>query len=155
MKDDISPIIDNREQKPWQFPGIDNPVYKRLNVGDYTLEGFEHVFAVERKSLNDLATSLGTDRERFEAEVQRAQDLKEFAVVVEEPRRLVDSHTHRTWCPNYYSKLPPKTITATEESWTDKYEVLEWYWCEDRDAAMQKALQLLDSWYLEHGTDLM
>lgn len=147
-------VVDNREKKPWKFPGFDNVVYKTLDVGDYTLEGFEHVFAVERKSLDDLASSLGTDRDRFQREIERAQDLEEFAVVIESPRSDVSMHQHKKHCPNYYSKLYPKTIISTEESWSNKYDTLDWIWRDGRDNAKQKALQLLDKWYLKYGTDL-
>lgn len=147
-------VVDNREKKPWRFPGLDNVVYDTLDVGDYTLEGFEHVFAVERKSLNDLASSLGSERERFEDEVKRAQSMEEFAVVVESPRELVAAYQDSKYCPNYYSKLYPKTIISTEKSWTDRYDVLDWHWCDGREDAKQEALRLLDKWYLMYGTDL-
>lgn len=146
-------VVDRREKKPYRFPGIENVVYKTLDVGDYTYEGFEHVFAVERKSLNDLATSVGHDRERFEAEMERSLDLDEFAVVVESPREDVSAYRDRKYCPNYYSKIYPNSILATEVSWTEKYDH-DWYWCNGRQSAKQETLRLLDKWYLRYATEL-
>lgn len=147
-------IIDSREKLPYKFPGVDSVVYKQLNVGDYTLDGFEDRFSVERKSLNDLATSLGADRERFENEIKRAQDLDKFVVVIEADRSEVADFAHTNHCPNYYSKIYPKSIISTVESWPDKYSTLEFEWAGSREEAKQETLRLLDKWYVQHASDL-
>lgn len=147
-------VVDNREKKPYKFPGTETK-YDTLNVGDYTYEGFEHVFAVERKSLDDLANSVGTDRERFEAEIQRAQDLEEFAVVIEAPRSAVEDFADTKNCPNYYSQIYPNSVLGTVDKWgkEDRYGV-DFRWENNRHGAKQETLRLLDKWYLKHGTDL-
>ncbi len=80
-------IIDSREQLPFSFEHEkyqDATVKKgMLQVGDYSILGFESNVAVERKSLADLVGCLGRDRERFERELQRARGLDSFCVVVE------------------------------------------------------------------------
>ncbi|WP_226042737.1 hypothetical protein [Natrinema sp. DC36] len=48
--------------------------------------------AVERKSFEDLAGSLGLGRKNFEVEVQRAGSLMDFIVVIELPRHLVQHY---------------------------------------------------------------
>lgn len=147
-------VVDTREKKPYKFPGIDSVVYETLDVGDYTLDGFSEKFSVERKTLNDLATSMGSDRERFEAEIQRAQDLDKFAVVIEADRAEVADFAHTNNCPNYYSNLYPKTIISTVDGWPDKYQPLEFIWAGDREGGKQETLRLLDKWYLEFSGDL-
>ncbi|UBF22654.1 ERCC4 endonuclease [Halorubrum tailed virus 25] len=152
-------LIDDRERKPWKFPGVETEE-ARLETGDYSVKGFEDRFAVERKSLNDLATSVGSERNRFEAEIQRAQDFDEFAVVVEASRE--DAAAGR-----YYSQIHPNAVTGTVEKWPFKYGILEFVWAgenEDgekvrdlpaaRDHAPQEALRLLDRWYLKAASDL-
>jgi ERCC4-type nuclease len=47
------------------------------------LIGFEHLVAIERKSLSDLLTSIGQQRERFEREIQRLLAYPVRALVVE------------------------------------------------------------------------
>lgn len=156
-------VVDTREQKPYRFPGISNVVRKKLNVGDYTHEGFEDVYSVERKSLEDLARSVtGDDRDRFEAEIQRASGLDEFAVVVEGSRGTLHNYASRIHNPNgsddlqhgdgpYFPKTHPNSILGTADSWPKKYDPLEFKWLGDRESAKQETLRLLDRWYLAYG----
>lgn len=152
-------LIDDREKRPWQFPGVETKE-ARLETGDYTVEGYEDRFAVERKSLNDLATSMGNGRDRFEAEIQRAQDFDEFAVVVEGSREDAKRG-------EYYSQIHPNAVIGTAEKWPLRYGILDFVWAgedEDgekvrslpaaRDHAPQECLRLLDRWYLKAASDL-
>ena len=80
-------IIDSREQAPFAFEHEKYagtvPEVGALDTGDYSLSGLTDRVAVERKSLPDLVTCLGRERDRFEREMQRAAALDAFAVVVE------------------------------------------------------------------------
>jgi hypothetical protein len=79
-------IIDTREQAPFEVTRFPNVETERgtLATGDYSLPGFEDCVAIERKSLDDLIACLqGSNRERFERELQRARHYNLFAVVVE------------------------------------------------------------------------
>ena len=75
-------VIDTREQKPlWQS----NTISHKLDAGDYSIEGHEDKFAIERKSAMDLYGTLGNGNKRFKLELERAQKLKYFAIVIEAP----------------------------------------------------------------------
>lgn len=152
-------IRDQREKKPWDLPGVDVEAV-HLETGDYTVRGFEDRFAVERKSLNDLATSVGSERTRFEDEIRRAQSMDEFVVIIEGSRDDIRNH-------QYYSKMHPNAILGTTEKWPWKYGTLEFLWAgenedgervrtppEARDHAAQECLRLLDRWYLKAASDL-
>lgn len=78
-------VVDNREKRPFTFEGFSDIeiVEGRLVTGDYSIFGAESCVAVERKSMNDLALSLGCNRERFKRELERSRALQSFAVVVE------------------------------------------------------------------------
>lgn len=80
-------LTDTREQNPFPFAGerysADTVEKASLTVGDYSLAGLADRVAVERKSLDDLAQSLGRERERFERELARGAALDSFCVVVE------------------------------------------------------------------------
>lgn len=80
-------VIDSREQAPFNFAGerySDIEICRgTLPTGDYSLAGLVDCLAIERKSLADLVHCLGNERERFERELQRAQGLEFFGVVVE------------------------------------------------------------------------
>src|SRR5688572_25097121 len=58
-------IIDSREQNPLTFTRLSS-IRGTLQSGDYSIAGLEHLFAIERKSLDDLAMSVTSERERFE-----------------------------------------------------------------------------------------
>lgn len=143
-------VVDTREGKPYRFPDED-VVREVLDVGDYTYDGYTDTFAVERKTLDDLAQSLGVDRDRFEREVERAQSLDEFAVVIEAPKEHVYHYRDSSGSPHYYSDMHPNAIAGTIEKWPLKYDTLNFYWCVNREKAKQKTLQLLDRWYIEYS----
>jgi len=139
-------VIDSREKKPYSFYDTD-VIRTGLETGDYTIEGFEGVFAVERKSLDDLANTLGAGRERFEREIQRAQNFEEFVVVIEAEKSMLYDRDGRGHCIHYYSKIHPNSIIGTVEKWPDKYDVLEFEWAGDRAGAKARTHQLLQNWY--------
>ena len=81
-------VIDTRETLPLfvkksKFFEI-NVIKKKLDFGDYSLLGFENRIIIERKS-EDIYTSLGVDRERFEKELRGIYKLKPifFGLVIE------------------------------------------------------------------------
>lgn len=63
-------LVDTREQRPLHFPHL--PAESAtLYTGDYSVKRLEECFAVERKSLADLAGSLTRERDRFMREMHR------------------------------------------------------------------------------------
>lgn len=139
-------LVDDREKRPFDFPGVETEE-ARLETGDYTVKGFEDRFAVERKSLNDLATSVGSERNRFEDEICRAQEFDQFAVVIESTRQEAKAGA-------YYSQIHPNAVCGTVDKWPLKYGILEFVWAGDRERAAQETLRLLDRWYLLAASDL-
>lgn len=72
---------DTREQKPLDVKA--NVKKMKLSVGDYTISQpyFSDVF-VERKSLDDLVSTLSSGLDRFEREIARAKKLNGYIVVL-------------------------------------------------------------------------
>lgn len=68
-------IIDTREQLPLSFPHLE-AVQGTLTTGDYSIEGLQSLFAVERKSVPDLVGSLTQGRERFFRELERLRGMQ-------------------------------------------------------------------------------
>lgn len=61
-KDPFTIIVDTREQTPWEF-GFHTTSKKKLDTGDYSMEGFESLFTIERKrSVSEIATNLSESR---------------------------------------------------------------------------------------------
>ena len=78
----ICAVVDSREQMPLILSPLQTTV-ETLQTGDYSVVGLESVIAIERKSLPDLLSCIGTGRERFDKEVQRLLAYPVRALVVE------------------------------------------------------------------------
>ncbi len=74
---------DTREQAPIEpLEGV-TLVRVSLPTGDYTTEALQLTGIIERKSVDDFASSITHDRERFEDEIRRMRDYPHRAIVVE------------------------------------------------------------------------
>ena len=76
---------DSREQQGWTFPAnnlCSGTIIKGLKTGDYTLEGLEDVFVLERKgSTGEFSHNL--IEARFIRELERLEEFKFAAVILE------------------------------------------------------------------------
>lgn len=62
--DNFKIIIDTREQMPWEF-GFHNTSKRKLDTGDYSIEGYESLFTIERKkSVSEIANNISESRFR-------------------------------------------------------------------------------------------
>lgn len=75
-------VVDTREQLPLDLSPL-QVVKGTLPTGDYGLAAMPHLAAIERKSLGDLLSCIGTSRERFDREVMRLLAYPVRALVVE------------------------------------------------------------------------
>lgn len=145
-------VVDGREKAPYTFAGLradaamrHRPLAVRwqwgfLATGDYSILGHEDRIAVERKSIEDLYSTLGQHRERFEREHERMAAM-DFAAVVVEASWVRILHE-----PPERSRLHPKTVFRTAVSWLVKYGVA-WIAAEDRRLAEITTFRLLDRWW--------
>jgi hypothetical protein len=73
-------LRDTREKKGWDWTfGYENVeiVDQGIPTGDYTIEGYEELICVERKSsTSELALNLGKHRKRFENELERLTSFR-------------------------------------------------------------------------------
>jgi hypothetical protein len=113
-------VIDSREQCPFTFQ---HEKYAgtiveagSLDTGDYSLAGLVDRVAVERKSLPDLVSCLGRERERFEREMQRAAALDTFTVVIEASWGELAGGQYR-------SQLNPHSACQSVLAFTARYRV--------------------------------
>ena len=96
-------IVDSREQTPWCF-GDDQPVITtKLAAGDYSLERFRDIVAIERKSLDDLCATVITHKKRFARELDRLETYQHKLIVVE--ANVSDVIDHK-----YSSKAHPMSV---------------------------------------------
>jgi ERCC4-type nuclease len=76
-------IRDTREQKPYDFPNYAT-IDRKLEFGDYALEGFENVLPVERKTFADYVATVTAQHDRFWRELARAREVGARLVVIVE-----------------------------------------------------------------------
>jgi|LauGreDrversion4_2_1035121.scaffolds.fasta_scaffold06594_2 hypothetical protein len=72
--------VDTREQKPIKLKDY-QIINEKLDFGDYSCD---RLLAIERKSLNDLVSTLSSGFDRFNREVARAKEANGYIVVVTE-----------------------------------------------------------------------
>jgi len=149
-------LVDGREKAPYRFNGIHADAAQRhrplvittmwchLATGDYTIGGLEHLVCVERKSLADLYSTLGQNRDRFEREHERMAGIIQrggrCCVVVE-----ADWET-AIHLPPPQSHLPPKVVLRTAISWEVRYGV-PWHFLPDRRFSEIYTFRYLEKFY--------
>jgi ERCC4-type nuclease len=114
---DLRPVIaiDTREQVPLKFTRLES-VQRALFSGDYAIFGLENQFAIERKSLDDLANCcLSGNRDRFEHELHR---LRGFQF----KRLLVVGTRAEIIAARYHSRIAPKSV-ATLSAFEIRYDL--------------------------------
>jgi DNA excision repair protein ERCC-4 len=102
--ENLTLIVDSREQQALQFKNFPSEV-RGLRTGDYSLNGFEDVFTVERKSISDLIGSLTAGRDRFFRELDRMQSYQFKRLLIVGTRSDIEAG-------NYRSNATPKSIIA-------------------------------------------
>lgn len=130
-------IIDSREQMPYSFSGYPCKTKKAgLKTGDYSIEGYESVICIERKSKEDLYSSLGKGRSRFEKEFRRMKDYQYKALVIESS--LKDTLTAPA-----RSQMNPNSVYASLLSWSIRYNVCIFF-ADSRTLAENLIYQIFD-----------
>lgn len=113
----ITAIIDTREQLPLDLRLADGTclpsVRGTLSTADYSICGLTDFVAFERKSLDDLAACCGTERKRFEAELQRMLAYRTRGVIVEASWACIELHKYR-------SRIEPQAVIGSILAWMTK-----------------------------------
>lgn len=78
-------IKDTREQQGWWFPeegDCAGTVVAKLDSGDYSIEGLEKIFTIERKR-NTGEFAMNMFEVRFKAELQRLEEYRHSFLILE------------------------------------------------------------------------
>lgn len=76
-------IVDTREKLPYEFENY-NVEVKKLDTGDYTLKGYEHLLVIEKKrNVIELANSIA--KQRFWREIDRMKNYKYKFLILDFP----------------------------------------------------------------------
>ena len=77
-------IVDTREKQPWDLVGgkVLGAIHKKLDTGDYSIEGLEDKIAIDRKaSVNELAGNI--NQKRFKDELMRIKEFPHAFIILE------------------------------------------------------------------------
>jgi len=141
MKELVLPriAIDTREQLRYAFDGYES--YRTtLATGDYSLEGFETVLAVERKNHGDAWGCLTEGRKRFERCLERLSLLDRSAIVIE------SSMADFVIPPPQIKRVNAATAMGSYISWSTKYRIPVFF-AENRQWAERVTLRILAAYY--------
>jgi hypothetical protein len=116
-------------------------------LADYSIDGLEEEIQIERKSKDDLFGTLGGRRDDFEAEIARIGECKYAAVVIEAEWSEIFQD------PPSRSRLPPKVVRSTVQSWSKRYPRVHWFTLPGRQAAEEFVFQELEMFWRQrqHG----
>jgi ERCC4-type nuclease len=74
-------VIDTREKEEYSFAVAS--IRRKLEAGDYSIEGLESHIAVERKTVDDFVSTVIHHRARFRKELRKLAACRAACVVVE------------------------------------------------------------------------
>jgi ERCC4-type nuclease len=149
MPEPLPIVIDTREQQPWSFGDLAAVSRGTLLAGDYAIAG-DHAFAVERKSLDDFASTVTSGWACFRRELERMR-LAEFpARVIIVEAEWMDVLRHEYSSP---AVIPPLILRRVAELTMDGVSVL---FCGNPTAAAGLCWRILTERYyrlMESGND--
>src|SRR6266852_441788 len=125
-KADLVILCDTREQLPLTLP---NSRRATLATGDYSVEGYEQLIAVERKSHADFVMCVGAERERFERCLARLATYEYPALVLECTMSDLLAGTR-------FSAVHPNSVIGSLIGWSVKYRLPVWLAGNREHAAM-------------------
>jgi ERCC4-type nuclease len=109
-------VIDTREQLPL-FTSLDIPKETRvLHNGDYSIAGFENLFAIERKQVSDFFSYIGKEHDKT---VRKLRRLSEFEVAL----LVVEASFDDLICPQVYTKMQPGHVYGFVKSLVARYGI--------------------------------
>jgi len=120
-------VIDTREKDEYSF--ATPSLRKKLDAGDYSIEGLESQVAVERKSLDDFVSTVIHGRERFRNELRKLGGYRAACIVVE--AGVLDVLLHR-----YRGDAHPNAVLGSALSIILDFRIPVFF-CSNRQAACQ------------------
>jgi ERCC4-type nuclease len=123
-------------------------VVKGLATGDYSIDGLEDKIACERKSLDDCYGSVTWQRDRFEREIERLNELPGFAAVVIEAT-WPEIMTPAEYRPGWENRTEPRSVEGTIIAWSIRYPRVHWWACGGRREAEKLTFGILRKFWME------
>lgn len=153
--------VDTREQQPYLFSNIKTNKDKgeklitvpleflAMETGDYSIFGMADKIVIERKSKEDLFSSV-VKRDNFRGRLERMHamtSLGGYAAI------MVECSIEDLGEPPAYSQLNPRSLNRTILAWRQRYRV-DWWFVSGRQRSEQFAFRILERFYLDHKDSL-
>ena len=148
-------LIDTREKDPFDFSRFPNWIAehkrRKLDVGDYSIQGMEKVLALERKSLSDLITTLIQQRSRFFKMCEKLAQYRWRALLIEASYEDIKT----PYDEEYNTLAHPNAVSGTLDALEARFSIPVIYTSQYRPLAEEKAASWLSKhftyWYLEEN----
>lgn len=149
-KNDFTIIVDTREQQPWSFDHY-TKANRKLDTGDYSVEGLENVLAIERKkSINEIANNIVESR--FKDVISRLSGVKYSYILLEFDLENVLSYPIGSSLPKHMwdkVKISPSFIMKHILEW-QMFHNIKVIFCGSASNAEQMAEYIMNKvYYLE------
>jgi ERCC4-type nuclease len=148
-------LIDTREKDPFDFSRFPNWIAeqtrRKLDVGDYSIQGMEKVLALERKSLSDLITTLIQQRSHFFKMCEKLAQYRWRALLVEASYEDIKS----PYDEEFNTMAHPNAVSGTMDALEARFNIPVIYTSQYRPLSEEKAASWLSKhftyWYLEEN----
>lgn len=147
-------IQDSREQHPLDlsFFTSSSIIERKLNTGDYTIEGLEDILFIDRKATtSELALNFGSDWNRFKAELERTRSFKYKYILCEFPEEYLSEFPNHSGIPKYrwkYLKIKSGFLIKKVGEIADQYEIV-FIFCNGSNDAARQLIYIMESIYAE------
>lgn len=128
-------VVDTREKNPWEFEGdldFEEIEFRKLDAGDYSIKGLEHLVTVERKATCDeLYQNFGSKKtkDRMYREAERLLDIPFRFMVIEQSLDDVANPdmyyvNQRGWDKRKNAeRIPPAVVRTNLVNWMLDYNI--------------------------------
>jgi ERCC4-type nuclease len=148
--------VDTREKRPFDFADHPNwvgaTIRQKLDVGDYSVQGMEHLLVLERKTLTDLITTLMQHRFNFFNSCARLAQFRWRAILIEASYEEVKSTYDEE---GFFTQAHPNAVSGSLDAVEAKFNIPVIYTSSYRSLAEEKAASWLSKhftyWYLEEN----
>ena len=145
-------LIDTREQAPLTFTRFPNWIAgekrQKLKIGDYSVQGMEHLLAIERKTLSDITTTVMQQRSRFFKMCEQLAQYQWRALLIEASYEDIKSPYDEE-----NTLAHPNAVSGTLDALEARFGIPVIYTSHYRQLAEEKAASWLSKhftyWYLE------
>jgi hypothetical protein len=146
-------VQDTREKIPWDFSffyACENQVQKKLDTGDYSIEGLEKTFLIERKrSTGEIAINFGSKWKTFQKELERTKPYRFKYVICEFPYSNLELFPIRSGIPQNklrFIKISGNYLKSKINKIQEEYGI-EFIFCNNEFEAQEKAIEIMEKIY--------